>query len=66
MKLIDRINHFDRFNTDKYVEVVNAKNGIEKPKKNNKPNYKEIITEITVFTIIWSLIIVSILLICCL
>lgn len=27
-KLIDSIEHFDRFDTDKYVEVVNAKNGI--------------------------------------
>lgn len=28
--LSDRIMHFDRFDTDKYIEVVNAKNGIEK------------------------------------
>lgn len=29
-KLIDSIEHFDRFDTDKYVEVVNAKNGVER------------------------------------
>jgi len=27
-KLIDSINHFDRFDTDKYIDVINAKNGI--------------------------------------
>jgi hypothetical protein len=35
-KLIDSIEHFDRFDTDKYVEVVNAKNGIYDKVKTNK------------------------------